>query len=65
MFNKLKVVALDIVIKELEWLLKDYEATIKTNKYFGKDDVYNKDVAAGIKIAINIANGVRFKFTDK
>lgn len=65
MFNKLKVIALDIVIKELELFLRDRNATIKTNEYFGKDNVYHEGVAAGIRTAINIANGVKVKFTDK
>ena len=65
MLNKLKVVALDIAIKEMEALLNDYSITVKTNSYFNNDGRHEKAVMAGIRAAVDVCYDVRKKFIKK
>ena len=65
MFNKLKVIALDVAIKELEELLKYYNATIKTNEYFKVNSTHEKDIAIGIRTAVDVCCDVRKKYIKR
>lgn len=61
MFNKLKVKALDVAIKEMEALLNDYHITVETNRYFNNDSKHEKAVMAGIRAAVDVCYEIRKK----
>lgn len=62
MFNKLKIVALDIVIYKLEVLLANYKTDARVKEYMNQDNTYENNIAYGIKEAIRISRDVRESF---
>ena len=65
MFNKLKVKALDVAIKEMEALLNDYNITVETNRYFNNDSKHEKAVMAGIRAAVDVCYEIRKKYIKR
>ena len=65
MFNKLKVRALDVAIKEMEALLNDYHITVETNRYFNNDSKHEKAVMAGIRAAVDVCYEIRKKYIKR
>lgn len=59
MFDKLKVVALDEAINELETMLRDIDLNAQVKKYMDEDNTYESSVAIGIRKSINAARDVR------
>ena len=65
MFNKLKVIALDVAIKELEELLREYHITVETNRYFNDDSKHEKAVMAGIRAAVDVCYEIIKKYIKR